>query len=122
MNARSTRLVSLGSALALAAPLTHAADPQLDEPEQQEAPAEDRAAWDISGRLRATHDGLTLELGGALVELRVSGDPLSGGELDGSGEPGAHDFRATFSVDGKTTNLLLRIVPPPGSGTPAAPR
>jgi hypothetical protein len=119
MRARTTRLAGAGAALALVAAHARAADPQ-PEMLDQEPPAEDRAPLDITGRLRASRSGLSLEIGGALVELRISGDQLSASEPSGS--PGAHDFRATFSVDGKTTNLLLRIVPPPGSETPAVPK
>jgi hypothetical protein len=118
---RSPTLAASWVALALAAGPARAADPEPDTPEPQ-APAEDRAPWEFSGRLRATHDGLSLELGGALVELRVSGDRSPGVEPPGSADPRARDFRATFTLDGKTTNLLLRFVPPPAHETPAIPK
>ncbi len=121
MKARRIGLAGLGAAFALVAWPTRAADQQA-EPLEQQAPAEDRAPWDITGRLRAGPNGISLEIGGALVELRISGDQLSGAEPFGDRDPGAHEFRATFAVDGKTTNLLLRIAPPPGSETPELPR
>jgi hypothetical protein len=116
MKARTTRL-AVGAALALVTGPTRAADPQPDALEQ-EPPADDQAPLDITGRLRASRNTLSLEIGGALLELRIFGDPLSSGEAPGSGDPRAHDFRASFSVDGKTTNLMLRFVPPRGSETP----
>jgi hypothetical protein len=108
MNARITGLIGMGLALA-AAPVR--AEDAVPGRAGQDLRTDDRAPWDVTGRLRVGHDRLSLELGGALVELRMSGEPLSsGGPLDR--EPGAHHFRATFSLDGRTTDFLLRFVPP----------
>jgi hypothetical protein len=108
---RTPLLAGLAAAVALAAGPARAHDPRPDAVEQ-EPRVEDRAPWDIRGHLRADANGLSLEIGGTRVELKVSGGELSG-EPPGSPE-GAHDLRASISVDGKTTNLVLRIVPPPG--------
>jgi hypothetical protein len=112
MKARTTLTAGLAAALALAAEPTRAAEPEPEALEQE--PRADRAPWaDITGRLRLGPDGLALEVGGALVEVRISGEEAPGGE-----DPRARDFRASFSVDGKTTNLLLRFVPPSGDESP----
>lgn len=87
--------------------------PALVEP----APADAAFPIDVTGRLRAGRDGLSLEVGGARFELRVA-EALAPGEQLGGAAPGARDLRATFSVDGKVTNLLLRFVP---AGTPPPP-
>jgi hypothetical protein len=49
---RSPTLAASWVALALVAGPARASDPEPDTPEPQ-APAEDRAPWEISGRLRA---------------------------------------------------------------------
>jgi hypothetical protein len=117
MKARTTLMAGLGAALALVAEPTRAAEPEPDALGKE--PPADRAPWaDITGRLRVGPDGLSLEMGGALVEVRISGDEIPGGEPPGGADPRARDFRATFSLDGKTTNLLLRFVPPPESAPP----
>jgi hypothetical protein len=118
MKARAT-VAALAAALGLASAQSpaRAADPE-PEPLEQQPPTEDRAPLDLMGRVRATHDGLSLELAGALVELRMSGTPLPGGGSSSVAARGAHELAATFSVDGKTTHLLLRFLPPPGSDAP----
>lgn len=85
----------------------------------ERAPADAPSGIDVTGRLRAGRDGLSLEVGGARFELRVA-ESLAAGEPLGGTAPGARDFRATFSLDGKVTNLLLRFVPP-AANEPRAP-
>ncbi len=115
MRTRSSQRAALGAALALVAGGTRAAESQPDVL-QQESSAEERAgAGDITGRFRAGPGVLSLDVGGAHLEFRISDDALPGGEPFRSRAPGAHDFRASFSLDGTTTNLLLRFVPPPGA-------
>jgi hypothetical protein len=109
MNAHRTLIAGAVAALVLAG-AARAAEPKPDALEQVPR-TEERAPWtDITGRLRAFPDGVALELGGNTVELRLSGgdQALGGGDLGG-----ARDLRATFTVNGRTTELLLRIVPPP---------
>lgn len=111
MNA-GTPIAGLGAALALVATPARAHDPQPDA--VQQAPrVEDRAPLDIRGRLRADANGLSLEVGGTLVELRITGGQLAPGDSPGGAAAGGHDLHASITVDGKTTNLQLRIVPPP---------
>jgi len=121
MRTRIVQRAALGAALALVAGSTRAAESQPDALQQGSSAEEWAGTGDITGRFRAGPGGLSLDVGGAHLELRISDDALPGGEPFGSRAPGAHDFRASFSLDGKTTNLLLRFVPPPGaepSGTP----
>jgi hypothetical protein len=125
MNAAIARL-SLAAVLAiLAGPaLAEDAQPyQLADPPglDERLPADGQGTFDVAARLRGTRDGLSLEVGGARLEFRVAGDEPPAGEPFGGSAPGAHDFRASFSVDGKVTNLLFRFVPPPASepGPPA---
>jgi hypothetical protein len=106
---RTPHLAGLAAAAALAAGPARAHDPQPDVA-GREPRVEDRAPLDLRGHLRADANGLSLEVGGTRVELKVSGGDLSG--EPSAGPEGAHDLRASISVDGKTTNLVLRIVPP----------
>jgi hypothetical protein len=111
MKARTWRVAGCGAALALVAAPGRAHDPKPDAVEQEPS-GEDRAPPDVTGRLRADANGLSLEVGGAVVELRITGGELALGDSPGDGVAGIHDLRASISVDGKTTNLHLRIVPP----------
>jgi hypothetical protein len=106
------------SATLLAAVLALAADVAAAEPgEARSPPAGDAGSrphrvdgLDVAGRFRVTEDGVVLELAGARVELR---------RLRGPTVPppsGAHDIRATFSLDGRATSFLLRVMPPPEGG------
>jgi hypothetical protein len=114
MNAHRSLIAGPVAALVLAG-AARAAEPRGEglEPKPR---GEERAPWaDITGRLRASPDGLLLELGGNTVELRLSRSDDAGAEA-----PGARDLRAILTVNGRTTELLLRIVPPPAE-TPRDP-
>jgi hypothetical protein len=101
--------------LMLRAPLLAlAAVPLLSLPcraeEPPSAPPDARPAIDITARLRAGGDGVTLDVGGARLELRASAAPRP---PDPGAPAAAHELRAAVSLDGQTTHLLLRFTPPP---------
>jgi hypothetical protein len=121
MRTRIVQRAALGAALALVVGGARASESQPDALPHGSSAEEQAGPGEITGRFRAGSGGLSLDVGGAHLELRISDDALPGGEPFGSRAPGAHDFRASFSVDGKTTNLLLQFVPPPGMEAPGAP-
>jgi hypothetical protein len=117
MNAHRSLIAGPVAALVLAG-AARAAEPRAEGLEAKPR-GEERAPWaDVTGRLRAFPDGLLLELGGNTIELRLSGGEQAAGEVPSGAAPGARDLRATLTVNGRTTELLLRIVPPP----PETPR
>jgi hypothetical protein len=61
---------------------------------------------------------LSLEVGGTKLELTLGGGQDGGWDPSGAAS-GARDLRASFTVNGKTTRVLLRIVPPSGETPPA---
>jgi hypothetical protein len=106
-------IAAAAPALVLAgAPL--AAEPPADGADRG-AVEKDPDPWaDVTGRLRAGPGGLSLELGETKVELKLAGGGEQAGGWDPSGAAsGASELRATFTVNGKATELLLRITPPP---------
>lgn len=126
MTAR-TRGPLLAAALALAAPAL-AEDPPPAAPPPPTAPPPAAAGpaprqgdggVDLRARVRSIPGGLSLEVGGAVVEVRLSEGPPP---QAGAAPPGAHELRATVSVDGQERGLVVRVVPPPrGAPPPATP-
>ncbi len=111
-----TARLALLAALALTAVPARAEDPRAEGRPPRE-PAQ--GSLDVTARLHATADGLVLEIAGARLEVRAVEDGPPGAEPFGPPTPGAHDLRATVSVDGHTRHLLLRFVPPPEHAPPA---
>jgi hypothetical protein len=101
----------------LAAAVPAAATPHDTPPPPAVTTPDGPRSFDVTGRFFAEADRVVLELAGARLELRMLGD--------GAGPPpappaSAHDFRATFSLDGRATSFLLRVVPPPEAAPDAA--
>jgi hypothetical protein len=113
MNAYRTLIAALAAALVLAG-AARAEEPVLPPELDGEAFVKEGGPWaDITGRLRAGPGGLSLELGGAKLELTLADGGQAGGWDPSGAGSGARDVRASFTLNGRTTQVLLRIVPPP---------
>ncbi len=112
-------------ALLVAATLALGAGPAAAEPGDgraappAETPPQRMHDLDVTGHFRATEDQVVLEVAGARFELRLLGD---GTAVPAPPPAGAHDFQATFRLDGRAKSFLLRVVPPPQSGGNGSPR